>query len=84
MLSVKTMLDLPESLVREAEKAARAKGMALDNFLAALLCEKLEGRPIRPRGQWPVPPPELDLTETRRIQQFIDEEFGTIEWENWR
>jgi hypothetical protein len=81
---VKTTLELPESLVREAEAAARAKGVPLDDFLAAVLRERLERRFTRSRRDWPVPPPAVDIEETRRIQKVIDVEFGKIEWENWR
>ena len=81
---MKTTLELPESLVREAEAAARAKGVPLDDFLAAVLRERLERRLTPPRRDWPVPPPAVDIEETRRIQKVIDVEFGKIEWENWR
>lgn len=82
--NVKAVLELPESLLRDAEAAAQRAGVPLDDFLATLLREKLENGPTRPRQKWPVPPPAVDREETRRIQRFIDGEFGKIEWENWR
>lgn len=81
---MKATLELPESLLRDAEVAAQRAGVPLEEFLAALVRENLERHSTRSREQWPVPPPEVDKEETRRIQKVIDEEFGRIEWENWR
>jgi hypothetical protein len=81
---VKTTLELPESLVRAAEAAARRDGLPLDAFLASLLREKLAPRLSGARKEWPVAPPELDIDETRRIQKLIDDEFGKVEPESWR
>jgi hypothetical protein len=80
---MKTTLELPESLLREAKAAAQRAGVPLEDFLSALLREKLGGA-TRSRREWPVSPPNVDKEETRRIQKFIDEEFGKIEWETWR
>jgi hypothetical protein len=81
---VKATLDLPETLLRHAEDAARRAGIPLDAYMAGLLREKLENGPAHPRQDWPVAPPDLDKEETRRIQERIDEEFGKVEWENWQ
>ena len=81
---VKATLELPDSLLRDAEAAAQRAGVPLDEFLTTLLREKLEKRSNRSRQEWPVPPPDVDKEETRRIQKLIDAEFGRIEWENWR
>jgi hypothetical protein len=81
---VKATLELPDSLLREAEAAAKRAGVPLDEFLSALLRERLAKRPTHSREEWPVAPPDVDKEETRRIQKFIDKEFGRIEWESWR
>lgn len=81
---MKATVELPDSLLREAEAAAEHAGVPFDEYLAALLREKLESRPSHSRKEWPVPPPQVDDKETKRIQRFIDEEFGRIELENWK
>ena len=82
--TVKTTVEIPNSLFREAKTAAASRGQSLKTFLTEALKEKLS-RPRR--GQtpdWPVPPPKLAKGEMRRVQSTIDDEFSRINAEDWK
>ncbi|MDB6036276.1 MAG: hypothetical protein JWM99_117 [Verrucomicrobiales bacterium] len=81
---VKPTLELPEALWREADLAAKRAGVPLNDFLVSLLQEKLNRTATPSRQEWPVPPPNVDSQETRRIQTLIDTEFGGIDPDTWR
>jgi len=81
---VKTTVEIPDSLFREAKTAAARRGLSLKTFLTEALKEKLSGRRRGPEADWPVPPPKLAKGEMRRIQSTIDEEFSLIEEEEWK
>jgi len=34
--------------------------------------------------RWPVPPPKVSRTESRRVARRIAEEFGRVETETWK
>jgi len=36
------------------------------------------------RKRWPVAPPKVSKAESQRIARRIAEEFGRVEWENWK
>ena len=36
------------------------------------------------RKRWPVAPPKVSKAESRRVARRIEEEFGRVEWENWK
>ena len=81
---MKTTVEIPETLFREAKAAAASRGLSLKTFLTEALKEKLS-RPQRSRrADWPVPPPQLARGEMRRIQSTIDEEFSRIDAEEWK
>jgi hypothetical protein len=83
---VKTTIDLPDDLFREAKATAARRGAALKEFFREALVEKLarEGHPVIVEGPraWPVPPPDVDIEELRRIDALIEEEFERIEPED--
>ena len=81
---MKTTVEIPDSLFREAKTAAASRGLSLKMFLTEALKEKLS-RPRRSRqSDWPVPPPKLTKGEMRRIQSTIDEEFSRIDAQDWK
>ena len=81
---MKTTVEIPDSLFREAKTAAARRGLSLKSFLTEALKEKLS-RPGRGRQEgWPVPPPKLAAGEMRRVQSAIDEEFSRIDAEEWK
>jgi hypothetical protein len=84
---VKTTIELPDDLFREAKATAARRGTALKEFVREALSEKLERegeaglmRDSRPR--WPVPPPDVPIDELRRIDAIIEEAFEQIEPED--
>ncbi len=80
---MKTTVEIPDQLFREAKSAAAGRGVSLRAFLTEALREKLAG-PRRRSAEWPVTPPRLPEGEMRRIQSTIDAEFSRIEAEGWR
>ena len=81
---MKTTVEIPDSLFREAKTAAASRGLSLKTFLTEALKEKLSGRRRGRQAAWPVPPPKLAKGEMRRIQSTIDEEFSRIDEEEWK
>ena len=82
---MKTTLEIPDALFRQAKSAAAEQGIPLRELISDALAEKL-------RAQTCVNKPWLKTfgklrslrTETARINRTIEEEFGTIEPEDWR
>ena len=84
---MKTTIELPDDLFREAKATAARRGSALKEFVREALAEKLEreGRlppPTDAHPRWPVPPPDVPIDELRRIDAIIEEEFEQIEPED--
>lgn len=81
---MKTTIELPDDLFREAKATAALRGTPLREFVREALAEKLEreAEPISPPGgakRWPVPPPAISREEASIIDQAIDEAFEQIE-----
>jgi hypothetical protein len=73
---VKTTVEIPGPVLRDAKAAAARRGVPLTVFLTEALREKLGGaEPGRTAG-WPVPPPKIRKGEARRIQTAISKEFS--------
>ena len=81
---VKTTVEIPDSLFREAKTAAASRGLSLKMFLTEALKEKLSGPRRRQPADWPVPPPKLAKVDMPRIQSAIEEEFSRIDAEEWK
>ena len=84
---MKTTLEVPDTLFREAKATAAARGQSLKSFVTEALREKLS----RGAGRaGPSAPPWMRgfgqlralRRETARIQDRIDEAFGTVEPED--
>ncbi|MCW5557357.1 MAG: hypothetical protein KIT22_05945 [Verrucomicrobiae bacterium] len=80
---MKTTVEIPDQLFREAKTAAAGRGLSLKTFLTEALKEKLAGPRRRP-GEWPVPPPQLAKGEMQRVQSTIDGEFSRMDAEDWK
>ena len=85
---VKTTIELPDPVLRQAKTLAAARGTTLKQFFTEALEEKLRAGPIPARGSSDRPPwmesfGELShlSEETRRIQRIIDDEFGRLDTE---
>ena len=81
---MKTTVEIPNGLFREAKTAAARRGLSLKSFLTEALKEKLSGPRQRQTPDWPVPPPKLAKGEMQRIQSTISEEFSRINVEDWK
>ncbi len=85
---MKTTIELPDDLFREAKATAARRGTALREFVREALAEKLAretGAPITEAAAktWPVPPPEgIDPADAALIDAAIEEAFEQIEPEH--
>lgn len=96
---MKTTIELPDDLFREAKATAARRGHSLKQFFREALYEKLaretggayaareaapEYGPSRAELKWPVPPPVgVPHAEFERIDQAIEEAFEQIDPEDW-
>jgi tRNA(fMet)-specific endonuclease VapC len=72
------------STLDEIEKAVAALPRGQQEILLRQLTIKLatpRRRGSTRRKQWPVPPPKVNKSESRRIAQRIEDEFGRVELE---
>jgi plasmid stability protein len=84
---VKTTIELPDELFREAKATAARRGTSLKEFVREALADRLarengsEGQTTGV-GKFPVPPPDIPSEEIWRVQAIIDAEFDEIEPED--
>ena len=81
---MKTTLEIPDRLFRQAKSIAAQRGIALRELVTEALAEKLS-QPTTESKPWMKHVGALRhlRKETRRIQQRIDEEFERIDPEEW-
>jgi len=80
---MKTTVEIPDRLFRDAKAAAARQGLSLKEFLNEALQEKLAG-PRQPCTGRPVPPPQLAGGEMQRIQATINGEFSRVDDGEWK
>ena len=82
---MKTTLDLPDRLLREAKATAARKGLSLKGFVAEAIGEKLAAEGQGRSKPWLRHFGALGhlRSETRRIERIIDENFERIDPEGW-
>lgn len=82
---MKTTVDLPQSLLREAKALAAREGRTLRDFVAEAMNEKLHAQHS---GEKPWMKHFGSLSklrkENRRIEKVIEKEFETIDPREWR
>jgi hypothetical protein len=82
---MKTTVDLPETLLREAKAVAARQGRTLRDFVAEAMNEKLH---VPPAGEKPWMKHFGALSrlrkESRRIEKIIEKEFEAIDREEWQ
>ena len=82
---LKTTVDLPETLLREAKAVAAQQGRTLRDFVAEAMNEKLH---VHPAGEKPWMKHFGVLSklrkENRRIEKIIEKEFEAVKVEEWR
>jgi len=82
---MKTTVDLPDTLLREAKAVAARQGQTLRDFVAEAMNEKLHVHP--PGGKpWMKHFGALSRLrkENRRIEKIIEKEFETVDPEEWQ
>jgi hypothetical protein len=86
MGGVKTTIELPDDLFRNAKATAARRGTALKQFVQEALQEKLEREKdsggTQLAGSWPVPPPDVPIEELRRIHAIIEADSELIDYED--
>jgi hypothetical protein len=83
---VKTTLEIPDPIFRRAKSVAAERGIPLRAFVTEAVEEKLDaGRKAKDKP-WMAAFGKLKhlRKETARINRLIEEEFETIEPEEWR
>jgi len=78
---MKTTIELPDDLFREAKATAARRGTHLKDLFREALERELGIGQNRSR-EWPVPPPDIPIEELRKIDEFIEEAFEQIEPED--
>jgi hypothetical protein len=79
---VKTTIELPEEMFREAKATAARRGIPLRRLFEEALSQMLARNHLPTVGQgrgWPTPRADVPSEEIWRIQRLIDEEFEQIE-----
>jgi len=84
---MKTTIELPDDLFREAKATAARRGAPLKEFVREALIEKLAketGANQTAEGprEWPVPPLKMSRAEAELIDRAIEEAFERIEPED--
>lgn len=85
---VKTTVEIPDAIFRQAKAAAAHQGLSLKEFFTDAVRLKLRNQSAGAKG----PPPWMkafgglrDLhRENRRISKIIEEEFEVVDDEDWR
>ncbi len=85
---VKTTVELPDSLLRQAKAAAAEEGRSLKDFFTEAVSERLRHRAASENASQPWEAAFGGLKalhrENRRIDQIISAEFESIDEEEWR
>ena len=82
---MKTTVDIPASLLREAKALAARQGRTLRDFVTEAMNEKLHPQ-VPGEKPWMKHFGALSKLrkENRRIEKIIEKEFETIDPEEWR
>ena len=85
---MKTTIEIPDGLFREAKATAAREGISLKDFFTDAVAKKLGKERLRPpnRPAWAAAFGELKNLhkENKRIETIISAEFETIDEEQWR
>jgi hypothetical protein len=82
---VKTTLEIPDPIFRRAKSVAAQRGIALRAFVTEAVQEKLDAGKTTKEKPWLALAGGLKHLheETVRINKIIEDEFETIEPEDW-
>jgi hypothetical protein len=85
---MKTTIEIPDSLFRQAKSSAAQRGISLKDLFAEALSEQLR----RKTGQSTTSPPWMKAfgglrglhQENKRLDRIIKSEFDQVDEEDWR
>jgi hypothetical protein len=83
---MKTTVDIPDSLLRQAKARAALKGTSMRDFFVQAIEARLDAeqkRPRKPHG-WRAVFGKAPKGSAAEVQATIDEEFGKIDPDDWR
>ena len=83
---MKTTVELPDSLYRQIKVRAALKGQSIKSFFLDALRDKLatdKGQPNEVVG-WRAAFGAADPEDVAEVQRIIDEEFSSIDPEDWK
>ena len=83
---MKTTLEIPDTVFRKAKAKAAEQGIPLRQFVTEAVEERLKAATVSEDKPWMQMVGGLRhlRKETARIMKIIDEEFETIEPEDWK
>jgi hypothetical protein len=83
---VKTTVDIPDAVFRKAKARAAEQGIPLRQFVTEAIEERLKTTTFEPSKPWMQMFGGLRHLhkETARVMRIIDDEFETIEPEDWK
>lgn len=83
---MKTTVDLPDELLREAKASAARQGTSLREVLTSALRNHLRGAEKVSRGQeaWRRSFGTVDPQDLEEVDRIIEEEFERVDLETWR
>jgi hypothetical protein len=85
---VKTTVEIPDALFRQAKAAASQQGLSLKDFFTDAVKQKLRSKgtasPNEPAWMTAFGGLRELRAENKRIKRIIEKEFETIDEEDWR
>ena len=82
---MKTTIELPDLVLREAKAAAASRGESLKDFFLSAVRSHLAPPKVRAGEEpWRKFVGVVDKAVTDEVDAVIDEEFGRIDYETWR
>lgn len=83
---MKTTIEIPDALFREAKAAAQYRGVSMKEFLAEAVRAELRRKTAVSAKPWMKAFGSLRTphSENRKVERIIEKEFECIEGEDWR
>ncbi|MGE3309109.1 MAG: hypothetical protein AB7O66_04000 [Limisphaerales bacterium] len=78
---IKTTIEIPDGLFRDAKAAAVGRGISLKTFFTEALKEKLATPRARRKGVWPVAPPKVAKGVLLKLHRAIARDFSIVDQE---